>query len=189
MNEFTDPERKILLDLARQAITFGVEKHLELKVDLVNYPEKLRAERACFVTLKIAKALRGCIGSLQAYEPLVANIAHNAFLAAFSDPRFAPVEASELKLLSIHISILTVPKPIACTSEADLICKIKPNIDGLILSEKGLCGTFLPSVWEEIKEPRLFLQHLKMKAGLPPNYWSDTVKVECYTTESFGDQV
>ena len=103
-------------------------------------------------------------------------------------PRFQPVSASEFGDLEIHISVLSPPEPMIFTSEADLLRQIRPGIDGLILEDGAYRGTFLPSVWEQLPDPAQFLAHLKMKAGLPPNYWSDTLKVSRYTTESFSEQ-
>ena len=145
-------------------------------------------ERATFVTLNKFGELRGCIGHLEAIQPLIADVAENAFNAAFRDPRFQPVTASEFGDLEVHISVLSPPEPMVFTSEADLLRQIRPGIDGLILEDGAYRGTFLPSVWEQLPDPAQFLAHLKMKAGLPPNYWSDTLKVSRYTTESFSEQ-
>ena len=61
--------------------------------------------------------------------------------------------------------------------------KLRPGVDGLVLEERGQRGTFLPSVWESLPSPRQFLAQLKVKAGLPADYWSDSIKVERYTVE------
>jgi AMMECR1 domain-containing protein len=73
-------------------------------------------------------------------------------------------------------------------SEADLIEQLRPGVDGLILSRGGQRGTFLPSVWEELPDPYIFLSQLRHKAGLPLDYWSADLQAERYTTESFGDE-
>jgi AmmeMemoRadiSam system protein A len=93
---------------------------------------------------------------------------------------------TEFPKLEIHISVLNKPEPMQFESEADLISQLRPNIDGLILSDRGHRGTFLPSVWESLPEPQDFFTHLKMKAGLPANHWSDTITVERYTVESIS---
>lgn len=180
---FTSEEKEIILKTAKSAIKFGIEKHQHLRLKLEDYPTKLREKGASFVTIEINSQLRGCIGSLQAYQPLIQDIAQNAFAAAFEDPRFSPITAEEFDQISIHISVLTKPEPMTFSSEEDLLRQIIPGIDGLILSDGLFRGTFLPAVWESLPTAELFLQHLKIKAGLPPDYWSPTIKVEKYSTE------
>lgn len=183
MSNFTPKEKQFLLNIADEAIKFGLETQQVLQVKLGSYPEKLREPGASFVTLEINKQLRGCIGSLEAHQPLIQDVAHNAYAAAFGDPRFYPLTAEEYPNISKHISVLSKPEPISFTSEQDLLKKIRPNIDGLILSDRDYRGTFLPAVWESLPTPELFLQHLKLKAGLPEDYWSTTLKIERYTAE------
>ena len=183
MNNYNPEERKILLKTADKAIKFGLENGRDLAINLEEYPEKLQKKGASFVTIEIDKQLRGCIGTLEAHQPLIKDVAQNAFSAAFRDPRFNPLSKKEYPKITKHISILSEPTEILFTSEDDLLKQIRPNIDGLILSDKGHRGTFLPSVWESLPTPELFLQHLKLKAGLYENYWSETLKIERYTTE------
>ena len=145
---------------------------------------------------------------LEAVRPLAEDIAENAFLAAFQDPRFPPLQADELDDLEIHLSLLAPAKPITFTSEQNLISQLQPGIDGLILEEPeiynvankreqlppridGLIlekgrrrGTFLPSVWEQLPEPEQFLRYLKQKAGLPPDYWSKDIRIYRYHVET-----
>ncbi len=130
--------------------------------------------------------MRGCIGTLEAFRPLAEDIAHNAYAAAFQDPRFPPVDASEVDGLDIHLSLLTPAEPMSFQSEQDLLVQLRPGVDGLILAEGGRRGTFLPSVWEQLPEPAQFLEHLKLKAGLPKTYWSDSIRVFRYETEGVG---
>ncbi len=182
------PENKTqLLKIARQSIRYGLEHGKPLPIQCQDHDPELQQIGASFVTLQKQGALRGCIGSLEAREPLVEDVARNAFNAAFRDPRFPPVSESELPLLDIHISILSTPEPVDFSSEADLISQLRPFVDGLVLSDGFHRGTFLPSVWEQLPEPEQFLQHLKVKAGLPPDYWSNTLKVERYTVESLQE--
>jgi AmmeMemoRadiSam system protein A len=177
------PYKDILLQTARDSIQHGLEKGRALTVDPSEYPEALREKRATFVTLNKNGDLRGCIGTLEAHQSLIEDVAHNAYAAAFSDPRFPSLSASEYDRLEIHISILQPPEPMAFESEQDLISQIRPGSDGLILQDQGRRGTFLPSVWESLADPQVFFAHLKLKAGLPLDYWSDTLKVYRYTTE------
>ncbi|MGD8483692.1 MAG: AmmeMemoRadiSam system protein A [Thioalkalispiraceae bacterium] len=181
---FSDAQKACLLETARASIEQGLKSGQPLKVNPDEFEAALREQRACFVTLQIEQQLRGCIGTLEAYRPLIEDVAENAFAAAFRDPRFPPLSDSEFELLHYHISVLSKPEPVSFDSEADLLSKIRPGIDGLVLEDKGLRGTFLPSVWESLPEPQQFLQHLKQKAGLPAHYWSDTLQVERYTAES-----
>lgn len=181
---YTAEEKETLLQTVRDSIDYGLRYRSQMPIDLSQYSNKLKEKRATFVTLHLNDQLRGCIGSLQAYQPLIQDVAHNAFAAAFMDGRFYPVTQSEYGLLTFDISILSEPKPMTFLSEEDLIKQLRPGIDGLILTDVGHKGTFLPAVWEELKEPQQFFNHLKMKAGFSQNYWSDTLQVERYTAES-----
>ena len=129
---------------------------------------------ACFVTLKKQGHLRGCIGSIIAHQPLINDLINHANNSAFKDPRFNPVEESEIKDLEIDISLLSDPKPIDFKNEQDLLDKIVPYKDGIIIKDRNYQAVYLPSVWEELSEKELFLNSLKMKAGLSPDYFSDT---------------
>ena len=184
---FNEADKKQLLDLARASIQYGLEHGNPIAVTLGNYPAHLQEQRACFVTLQIDHQLRGCIGSLEAHRPLVEDVADNAYAAAFRDPRFAPVSEMEYPQLQYHISVLNPPEPMSFASEPDLLKQIRPGIDGLVLSDRGYRGTFLPSVWESLPTAQEFLAHLKQKAGLPSDYWSDTLRVDRYTVENIEE--
>ena len=175
--------RQWLLRLARESIRHGITHGVPLSIDIAALPDELKAVRASFVTLEKQGRLRGCIGSLEAYRPIAQDIAENAYAAAFQDPRFPPVREDEVDGLEIHLSLLTAPEPLHFQSEQDLIAQLRPGVDGLILAERGRRGTFLPSVWEQLPEPAQFLEHLKLKAGLPAGYWSDSVEIYRYETE------
>ncbi|MDD2660744.1 MAG: AmmeMemoRadiSam system protein A [Methylococcales bacterium] len=175
-----------LLELAKSSILHGLKTGRPLKINLADFPSELTQYRATFVTLQKHHQLRGCIGMLEAVRPLAEDIAENAFLAAFKDPRFPPLEDSEFGELEIHISILTPAEPVSFKSEQDLISQLQPGMDGLILEDGRRRGTFLPSVWEQLPEPAQFLRHLKQKAGLAPGYWSETIRVYRYRTEMIG---
>jgi len=179
-------EQRVLLDLAWESIRHGLAHGTAARVDPLDYPPALQRPGAGFVTLHRGGALRGCIGHLEAIQPLVADIADNAFAAAFRDPRFPPLSEDELEDLELEISVLTPARPMQFTDEADLLRQLEPGRDGLILEDRGRRGTFLPSVWESLPEPALFLAHLKQKAGLPAGHWSDTLRVSRYRTQAFG---
>ena len=179
----SEKKRQILLDLAQQSIQSGMETGNPLSIDLRDYPFELSKQRATFVTLEKNKQLRGCMGMLNAILPLAEDVCENAFSAAYKDPRFPPLEYSELEDIDISLSILSPSEEIEFTSEQDLISQIQPHIDGLILENGERSGTFLPSVWKSIPTSEQFLQHLKQKAGLAKTYWSDQIKIYRYTTE------
>jgi len=175
-------ERAVLLDVAYEAIGEGRRRGGPRAQPLEAFPPALRAHAATFVTLHLAGELRGCIGTLEACQPLVVDAAENAYAAAYRDPRFPALAPSEIADLEVHISILTPPEPLVFATEDELLVQLRPGVDGLILVERGRRSTFLPAVWETIGEPRAFLAHLKLKAGLPADYWSDTIRVSRYTT-------
>jgi MEMO1 family protein len=184
--ELTIADRRTLLEVAAESIAHGIDTGHELSIDLPNQPDRLRARQACFVTLHVGGKLRGCMGSLEASEPLIANVARNAWLAAFRDPRFGKLTRDEFPSLEIHISLLSPPEELHFQSEDDFLSQVRPGVDGLTLIEGGRRGTLLPSVWRSVRDAHEFLAHLKKKTGLAPNYWSDTIRVERYTAESIG---
>lgn len=184
--------RQRLLQIARDAIFQTLESNGAAAQKFFqtlekNLPPELMGKRATFVTLTIGGQLRGCIGMLEACRPLAGDVAANACAAAFEDPRFPPLTKKEFEKLEIHISVLSPPEELNFSSEADVLRRIRPGVDGLILQDGFHRGTFLPSVWEELPQKELFWAHLKRKAGLPANYWSDTVRVFRYTTEYFPE--
>ncbi|MEA2094048.1 MAG: AmmeMemoRadiSam system protein A, partial [Pseudomonadota bacterium] len=127
-----------------------------------------------------------CIGSLEPHTSLAEDVSHNAWAAAFRDPRFEALQTGELAGLSIQVSVLGTPEMIDVDSEPALIKKLRPGIDGLILQQGSSRATFLPAVWHSLPEAERFLAHLKLKAGLEADYWSDSIQVWRYTTESFS---
>lgn len=172
-----------LVAWAREALAYGVRHGYPPRVEVGRFPPEALEHRAVFVTLMKRGHLRGCIGHLEATQPLVDDIAENAVAAALHDPRFSRVTEDELADIEVSLSILTPPEPMNVTDEDDLLRQVRPGIDGLILREGRRCATFLPSVWEELPDPRTFVQHLKLKAGWPADYWSSRIKVSRYETE------
>jgi len=183
----SDNDKNTLIKLANSAIRhyLGLETEPTIPITIGDFSNDLQSIGASFVTLTKNNELRGCIGSLEAHRPLIEDVISNAQAAAFSDPRFAPLTLPELENIHIQVSVLSKPEVINFSSEAELLQQLRPNIDGLILEDKGRRGTFLPTVWESLTTPEQFLQHLKLKANLPANYWSDSLKVYRYTTECF----
>jgi AmmeMemoRadiSam system protein A len=182
-------EQDTLLQVALASIQSGLDTGSPLQVHPDAYPPALSARRASFVTLKRNGDLRGCIGSLAPVTSLVEDVAHNAYAAAFRDPRFLALTAAELQDLEISISVLGPTESMTFASEQELLGKLRPGIDGLVLQDGRHRGTFLPAVWESLPKPADFLDHLKQKAGLPANYWSDTLEIQRYTTVSFAADV
>lgn len=180
-------QRARLLKIARASILHGFERGAPLAINPEQEAPALREQCASFVTLERAGQLRGCIGHLEAVAPLACDVAENAYAAAFRDPRFAPLERDELDQVQLSVSVLTPPEPIAFDSETELLSLIVPQVDGLILSEGPRRGTFLPSVWSQLPSPEAFLRHLKQKAGLAPDHWSEQIQVARYQTQSFGE--
>ena len=177
------PLKQQLLQVAGESIKKGLCGET-LAILATDYPEALRVSRATFVTLNVEQKLRGCVGTLEARQPLVEDVVSNAYSAAFRDMRFSALTWPEYERLEIHISILSLPEPMQFSSEEDLLAQLRPQVDGLIIEEGFSRGTFLPSVWEQVPTPREFLRHLKRKAGLHPDYWSSRIRVRRYTTES-----
>ena len=187
-NRLLNPQQQeTLLSLARDSIVHGLGHRNPPEIDVDAFEPELREQGASFVTLHKHGKLRGCIGALEAYQPLVADVAEHAHAAAFSDPRFPPLAPEEFDDLEISVSVLGRPELLEFTDEADLLSRLRPGIDGLILEEGARRGTFLPSVWESLPEPTEFLRNLKLKAGIyDPDYWSDTIRIYRYTTQSFS---
>ena len=183
MSSDLNPQQKArLLAWARQAIEHGLLTREVLRPSEAD--TRLNEPGASFVTLQRQGELRGCIGTLTAYQPLVDDVIQNAFSAAFRDRRFAPLTRAELSDLELHISLLSPCEPLHFRSEADLLRQLRPGIDGLVLQDGHHRGTFLPQVWEALPDPVAFLTHLKHKAGLPADYWSPSLTVERYTVDA-----
>lgn len=185
----TMQEKKVLLRMARHAIQYGLRENRILPFSIEEYPESLKKPMATFVTLETGGELRGCIGSLEAHAPLISDVVHNAFAAAFRDPRFNSITKEELPRLHISISILSTPELLSVHSEQELIEQIRPGVDGLIFEDHGQRGTFLPSVWEQLPDPRQFIHYLKRKAGFSEDYWSSTLKTYRYQTEIIEEKM
>jgi AmmeMemoRadiSam system protein A len=178
-----------LLALARQSISWRVQRSDPLEVDPAQYPPELGARRASFVTLTKAGQLRGCVGTppTSAWCSLVQDVASNAAAAAVEDSRFAPLDAGELDAIEIAVSLLSAAIPLAAASEPELIDKLRPGIDGLLLHEDRRQALFLPQVWEHLTKPVEFVAQLKAKAGLPREYWSASLEFRRFTAASIAE--
>ncbi len=178
----------LLLRIAKSAILrqFDKQNTIDKQGLIAKYPY-LAKNGAAFVTLQYEHQLRGCIGSIIAYRKLLDDIIHNAESAAFSDPRFSPLSSDELAHLTLEVSVLTEPEILEYSDFDDLVQKVQPNIDGLILKHNGYHGTFLPQVWEQLPQPKDFLQHLSKKAGADPSIYAQHPTISRYRVEAIED--
>lgn len=174
-----------LLRLARSSIEHGLKHGEPLLVNCDDLHQALTQPAATFTTLRLAGNLRGCCGTLEAALPLATDVARSAFQAAFRDSRFNPVEATELQKLKLEVSVLSSLEPIPVTDEAELLSRLQPGTDGLVIVEGGRRATFLPKVWESLPEPHRFLAQLKAKCGLPRDYWSERLEFLRYDTMTY----
>ena len=171
---------EVLLRIARASIARREDAARELAQH-----DWLAAPGATFVTLKQRGELRGCIGSIEPRRALAEDVSHNAWAAAYRDPRFPPVSEDEIESLEVEVSLLSPRQPIVASSEAEALAQLRPGIDGIYLEFQGHSATFLPQVWESLPERRQFLAELKRKAGLPANFWHPDVRLSRYTVEKF----
>jgi AmmeMemoRadiSam system protein A len=184
---FTASEQRLLLELARKSVTAAVRGSVAPRQDAA-VPEKLRVHRACFVTLTEKDRLRGCIGSIFPQESLYRAVISRAKAAAIEDSRFPPVRTDELKDIRIEISVLTVPKSLAFTSPRDLLAKLRPGVDGVVLRVGDRVATYLPQVWEQMPDKQVFMNELAEKAGLSPDAWRQPkTTAMTYQVEAFKE--
>jgi AmmeMemoRadiSam system protein A len=181
-------ERRLLLVQARQALTSGVSGAPQKPLNLEDFPQKLRQPGVVFVTLTIDGQLRGCVGALEAYQPLVEDVREHAVAAALKDYRFPPVTQEEIPKISIEISRLTAPEPLAYDTPDDLLKKLRPGIDGVVVKDGLQRATFLPQVWEKLPSPIIFLEHLCQKMGAPSDLWRQKkLDIFTYQVEEFHE--
>ena len=181
-------EKQTLLRLAREALQQGVAGQTMPVLNLQNLPPALRATGASFITLTIAGELRGCIGALEPYQPLAEDVREHAVAAALEDPRFPPVSREEVGRIKIEISRLTLPRDLEYTDAEDLLGKLHPHVDGVILWDGMRRATFLPQVWEKIPDKEQFLDNLCYKMGAAPDTWRRKhLEVLTYQVEEFEE--
>jgi len=175
--------RSQLLQTATEAIESQLERRVAAGPDEAALPPELREPRASFVTLTVGGELRGCCGTLEPRRPLATDVWHNARASAFGDPRFQPLEAREWHRVDLEVSVLSPLERVPVRTEAELIAQLVPGEDGLVVAWRGSRATFLPKVWEQLRDPVEFLGHLKRKAGWAPEFWAEDVEVWRYFTE------
>jgi AmmeMemoRadiSam system protein A len=187
-DRLTIEEQKVLLRLAREAMEQGVRGKKLPPLDETQLTPNLREEGSSFVTLTEHGQLRGCIGSLEPYQSLVEDVREHAVAAALQDPRFPPVEEAELNGIQIEVSRLTSPVPLEYRDADDLLAKLRPHVDGVILRDGFHRATFLPQVWEKIPNPEEFLDNLCYKMGAKPDQWRRKhLDVLIYNVEEFHE--
>jgi AmmeMemoRadiSam system protein A len=187
-----DAQGRILTDTARKAImeelhpSVPTEGREETRV--VSRDPLFQEKFGVFVTLHLEGRLRGCIGCLVGTCPLIEGVRENAINAAFNDYRFRPVTPSELKMIEIEVSVLSVPRPLAYDDADDLLTRLRPGVDGVIIERGRASATFLPQVWEQLQDGAEFLSHLCRKAGLPADQWRRAdLEVSIYQVQSFAE--
>ncbi|QYJ94697.1 AmmeMemoRadiSam system protein A [Shewanella spartinae] len=184
--ELTASDKACLLDLVWQVIDAGLTQG-GLTLPEAPESEALLTPAACFVTLHSSGELRGCIGRVDACEPLWLCACENAYGAAFKDRRFAPLRSEERESLTLDISILSPLTPMVNQGEAALRSSLRPNIDGLLMDDGHHRALFLPSVWQSLSDPKDFVAALKQKGGWPQDYWRDTITLQRFTTQVVKD--
>jgi len=170
-----------LLELARKVIE---AKFQNKEYDLEFISREFKEKRGVFVTITKKKELRGCIGFIQPIKSVYDSVKENALNAAFHDPRFTHLKKEELSQIKIEISILTIPQKLDYKDEKNLLQKLQKSKPGVVLEKSGHQATFLPQVWEEVKEAEEFLRHLSWKAGLGVDEWKSAI-IYTYTVEKF----
>ncbi|NQT56761.1 MAG: AmmeMemoRadiSam system protein A [Desulfobacteraceae bacterium] len=187
-DKLTDKEGKYLLDEARSTIEQELFARKGPQKPDTDLSAIFNEPRGTFVTLTIQGGLRGCIGHIIPQEPLIEGIRVNAINAAFRDPRFRPLTRDEWKRVKIEISILTDPKPLPYSNAKDLLKKLRPGIDGVIIKKGFYQATFLPQVWEQLPRKEDFLNHLCLKAGLDGDAWrKGDIEVSTYQAQAFKE--
>ena len=186
----TAAERTYLLTLARSTIEATTGAQSATTPSEAALTPRLQAHGAAFVTLRTRNgALRGCIGSLVARRPLIEDVRENASAAAFRDPRFSPLRAAELPDIVVEVSVLTLPEKLDFDGPEDLLHKLRPNVDGVLIERGWNRATFLPQVWEQLPSPEEFLTNLCFKARLPGNAWRQPdFEVSIYQVEKFEEE-
>ena len=188
-DKLTEEEGAYLLSVARETIEHSLLDQKEQDTSNSDLSGKFLEHRGTFVTLTTGGNLRGCIGHIIPQESLIEGIRVNAMNAAFRDPRFPPLNETEWPRVKVEISILTDPKPLDYSDADDLLKKLRPEIDGVIIRKGFRQSTFLPQVWEQLPEKRDFLSHLCLKAGLESGAWrKGDLEVSTYQVQAFEER-
>jgi hypothetical protein len=186
--ELNQLEQEILLKIAREALVKCTQNQALPEISLDDLPKSLQVNGASFVTLTKNDHLRGCIGTLEAYQPLALDVQEHAAAAALQDPRFPRVRFEEMEQIKIEVSVLTPKIPLEYKMPEELPEKIRPKIDGVVLQDGFRKATFLPQVWDQLEDPEAFLSHLCAKMGAPSNLWQKKLlTVYTYQVQEFHE--
>ncbi len=181
-------EKRTLLQIARRSMIEAVSREKVTPIQLENLPARLQQDGASFVTLTKEGELRGCIGTLEAYQPLALDVQEHAIAAALEDYRFNPVTPGELDQIEMEISWLSEPQDIDYDKPDSLPDHLRPGVDGVILQDGFRKATFLPQVWQQLPDPKYFLSHLCQKMGASADLWRRRkLQVKIYQVEEFNE--
>ena len=181
----TENSGDVLIPIARASISNALGKPYGATNEDLPW---LQEKGASFVTLTQNEKLRGCIGTLEAHRPLLIDVKANAKAAAFRDPRFSPLTVNELDSTQIEISLLSAMQPLVFSGEQDALAQLQPGVDGVVFEFGHYRSTFLPQVWEQLHDADMFIAHLKLKAGLQPDFWDEKVKLYRYTVSKWKER-
>jgi len=184
----SETEQRLLTRLAHEAIETAIQGRPAPEPASGSLTETLCRDTATFVTLRLHRRLRGCVGNLVARDPLYRSVIHNAIGAARRDTRFEPVTLQESGQLEVHISLLSDLVPLQTGSPAELLDQIRPGLDGVVLRQAGRVSTYLPQVWESFSKREDFLESLCRKAGVEQSAWKESgAEILVYRVSEFGD--
>lgn len=186
-SDFHQLQGETLLNVAREAIVDALQMDVPTTDQVDKTAPWLFEPAATFITLMQHGRIRGCIGSLKAHQALLDNVCCNAVSAALHDTRFFPVTADEFVTIDVEVSLLSALQPLGFTSESDALATLSPHVDGVMLEYGNHRSTFLPQVWESLPQPREFLAQLKLKAGLPENFWDESIQLSRYTVQKWRE--
>lgn len=181
-----EDNKRELLRIASTTIQRAAHGKPFPKVSVGTFSVPLQRPGASFVTLSKNGRLRGCLGSLSAYRPLVVDVAERGYASTIKDPRFKPLTPADLPGIHMEVAVLTAAQSMSFADETDMLGQLRPGTDGLIIQDQGKRATFLPKVWDDIRQPEQFLNRLRQKAGLDPNHWSATFQAWTYATDRFA---
>jgi len=179
-------EAGLLLDIADAAIIAGLLGSLPSPPPLAHLPDALREHVGVFVTLTVDGELNGCVGTIEGGEPLGHGTARHAWSAAFADPRLPALRRADYQRLMIEVSVLSPLAPLTAGSRQQTLEQLRPGVDGLVIALGAHQGVFLPAVWDQLGDPEKFLDHLQVKAGLPPAWWHEAIRAWRFTATKFA---
>jgi AmmeMemoRadiSam system protein A len=185
-----EPTKRLLVNIARYSLVEYLVNCQHYEPPLEELPARLQEPGASFITLYLSGELRGCVGSVEPRYPLAVDVARNAVVAATQDPRFVPVSPAELDRIRLSVTVLNPLQPLAYAGEQDLVHKLRPGVDGVLLTWQMHRSLLLPQVWKHIEEPHEFLRALAYKGGIPARELTanpPTVNVYTFTAESCAE--